>query len=136
MKSKTTKTRKGETTRRSTTRAGATTSVATTRHKMARVAPTAERGAPAAPASTDDTVATAAQTARPTKGANILALIKRPEGATMTELMGASGWQRHSIRGFLSVAAKKHGFTITSAKNAAGERVYRAVAMAVSEARG
>jgi len=38
--------------------------------------------------------------------------------------MKATDWQAHSVRGFLSTAAKKHKLNIESAKNDAGERVY------------
>ena len=41
------------------------------------------------------------------KGAAILALVRRSKGATQSELMAATGWQKHSVRGFLSNAAKK-----------------------------
>ena len=47
------------------------------------------------------------------------------KGATLAEIMKATDWQAHSVRGFVSTAAKKHGVEIESAKNAAGERVYR-----------
>ena len=59
------------------------------------------------------------------KGAKILALIGRPKGATLAEIMKATDWQAHSVRGFLSTAAKKHKLNIESAKNEAGERVYK-----------
>jgi hypothetical protein len=45
--------------------------------------------------------------AQHTKKAIILALLKRPEGATLEELMGATGWQAHSVRGFISGTVKK-----------------------------
>jgi hypothetical protein len=56
------------------------------------------------------------------KGAKILDLIGRAKGATLTEIMKVAKWQAHSVRGFLSTAAKKHGLKIESAKNEAGER--------------
>ena len=59
------------------------------------------------------------------KGATILALIARAKGATLGEIMKAVEWQAHSVRGFISTASKKHGVKIESAKNEAGERVYR-----------
>jgi Protein of unknown function (DUF3489) len=58
------------------------------------------------------------------KGAKILALIGRPKGATLAEIQKATDWQAHSVRGFLSTAAKKHGIQIESSKNEAGERCY------------
>ena len=59
------------------------------------------------------------------KGAKILALIGRPKGATLAEIMAAVDWQAHSVRGFLSTAAKKHALKIESTRTEAGDRVYR-----------
>ena len=59
------------------------------------------------------------------KGAKILELIGRPKGATLAEIMKATDWQAHSVRGFLSTAAKKHGLKIESTKTEAGDRVYQ-----------
>lgn len=59
------------------------------------------------------------------KGAQILALTRRPKGATLSELAKLTGWQNHSIRGFLSGAvSKKMGLTVDSARREDGERVY------------
>ncbi len=60
------------------------------------------------------------------KGAKILALISRPKGASLAEIQKATDWQAHSVRGFLSTAAKKHGLKIESTKTESGERVYQA----------
>ena len=60
------------------------------------------------------------------KGAKILDLIGRAKGATLAELMQATGWQAHSVRGFLSTAAKKKRLKIDSSKSESGNRVYRA----------
>ena len=57
------------------------------------------------------------------KGAKILALIRRPKGATLAEIMKATDWQAHSVRGFISTAGKKYGIDIESSKNDA-DRVY------------
>jgi hypothetical protein len=59
------------------------------------------------------------------KGARILALICRSKGATLAEIQKATGWQAHSVRGFLSTAAKKFGRKIESARNEAGTRMYQ-----------
>jgi hypothetical protein len=59
------------------------------------------------------------------KGAKILEMIARAKGATLAEIMRATDWQAHSVRGFISTAGRKHGVKIESAKNDAGERHYR-----------
>ena len=59
------------------------------------------------------------------KGAKILEMIGRAKGATLAEIMKATDWQAHSVRGFISIAAKKNRIKIESAKNEAGDRVYR-----------
>ena len=59
------------------------------------------------------------------KTAKILDLLKRPGGATSKELMKATGWLPHSVRGFLSgTVRKKMGLTVTSTKGDDGERTY------------
>ena len=55
------------------------------------------------------------------------ALLTRTEGASIAEMMAATGWQQHSVRGALAGALKKR-LTITSAK-ADGERRDRAAAL-------
>jgi len=56
----------------------------------------------------------------------VLALLKRPGGATAKELMKATGWQAHSVRGFLSgTLGKKMGLAVESTKREDGERQYR-----------
>jgi hypothetical protein len=58
------------------------------------------------------------------KAARILELIGRAKGATLPEMMQATAWQAHSIRGFLSTAVKKHQLKISSSRNEVGQRVY------------
>ena len=64
--------------------------------------------------------------ARVTKHDRILALLSRRDGATIAELMEASGWQQHSVRGFLAGTVKKKlGLALTSSKTAGELRRYR-----------
>lgn len=59
------------------------------------------------------------------KTAKILGLLKRQGGATAKDLQKATGWQPHSVRGFLSgIISKKMGLTVTSTKAEDGERSY------------
>jgi uncharacterized protein DUF3489 len=59
------------------------------------------------------------------KAATILDLLKRTNGATLKDLMKATGWQFHSVRGFLSgTVGKKLGLKVTSTKGEGGERTY------------
>jgi hypothetical protein len=58
------------------------------------------------------------------KAAGVYALLCRPGGATAHELQALTGWQRHSVRGFLSASLRKQGQKVRSFKRA-GERVYR-----------
>ena len=60
-----------------------------------------------------------------TKAAKIIDLLKRSNGATLAEIMKATGWQAHSVRGFLSTAGKKHRLKIESTRTGAGERTYK-----------
>jgi hypothetical protein len=58
------------------------------------------------------------------KAALVITLLKAPRGATLQSLMGATGWQAHSIRGFVSGHLKKKlGLKVQSFKRD-GERVY------------
>ncbi len=59
------------------------------------------------------------------KTAAILEMMRRSEGATAKELLKATGWQPHSLRGFISgTLGKKMGLAVTSAKGEDGERSY------------
>lgn len=60
------------------------------------------------------------------KQAEVLRMLRRPEGATIAQICEATGWQAHTVRGAFSGAFKKKmGLTITSEKAGGGERVYR-----------
>ncbi len=62
---------------------------------------------------------------RSNKKADVIAMMKRAKGVTLAEIMEATGWQKHTVRGFVSILGSKGGETIESSKNAAGERTYR-----------
>ena len=62
------------------------------------------------------------------KTAKVLDLLKRPGGVTAKELIKLTGWQPHSVRGFLSgTLGKKMGLTVESTKRDDGERLYKIV---------
>ena len=59
------------------------------------------------------------------KTARILALLKRPQGVALKELLKATGWLPHSIRGFLSgTVVGRMGLKVSSTKSESGERRY------------
>ena len=59
------------------------------------------------------------------KAAKVLGLLRRPDGASLKELMKATGWLAHSVRGYLSGAvAKRMKLKLVSAKSENGERRY------------
>jgi hypothetical protein len=61
----------------------------------------------------------------PSKQDEVIAMLRRPEGATVDEVASATGWQRHTVRGvFSGTLKKKLGLTIASANEERG-RVYR-----------
>jgi hypothetical protein len=62
---------------------------------------------------------------RPSKQDAVIAMLRRPEGATVDEVANATGWQRHTVRGvFSGTLKKKLGLVLASAKEERG-RVYR-----------
>ena len=62
---------------------------------------------------------------RPSKQDEVIAMLRRPEGATVDEVVSATGWQRHTVRGvFSGTLKKKLGLTLASAQEERG-RVYR-----------
>jgi len=108
--------------------------------KRANVAPRKPRVAPGKPRSGKKATSAkrrpksqkAAKQAKPatgaregSKAAKVLGLLRRPDGASLKELMKATGWLAHSVRGFLSgTVAKRMGIDLASAKSEDGERRY------------
>lgn len=63
-----------------------------------------------------------------TKLAELVVALRRPQGATSLQLMLATGWQPHTVRGAISgMLRKKLGLNVVLAHNDSGERVYRVV---------
>jgi hypothetical protein len=79
----------------------------------------APKGAKKAKATSDDSVRDGS------KAGKILDLLKRPGGVSLKEIMKATDWQAHSVRGFLSgTIRKKMGLDVASTKGEDGERSY------------
>ena len=90
----------------------------------------AQQAAPVAPKKAKATKGATRDTAAPTaregsKKAQVLELLRRPEGATLADIMAATGWQKHSVRGFISGAlGKKMGLKVESTKTPENARAY------------
>src|SRR6266436_6582178 len=83
----------------------------------------AKKPTPAKKAAKGRNMATCAR--QGSKTAKVLDLLKRSGGATLKEIMKATGWQAHSVRGFLSsTLRKKMKLMVTSTKAEDGERSY------------
>ena len=60
------------------------------------------------------------------KQAEVIRMLKRPEGATIRQICETTGWQAHTVRGtFAGAFKKKLGLTITSEKPEGSDRIYR-----------
>jgi hypothetical protein len=86
--------------------------------KAAKKAKPAKKGAPAKKPAKP-------KADRTNKKAEVISMMKRAKGATLPEIMKATGWQPHTVRGFVSILGSKGGEKIESSKNAAGERTYK-----------
>ncbi len=94
------------------------------RARPAKVAPaskaakTARRGAPSRKADSP--------ARNGTKQALLVGMLQRPDGATIEQMTAKTGWQPHSVRGFLAGTVKKKlGLAVTSIKVEGRGRVYR-----------
>jgi hypothetical protein len=62
---------------------------------------------------------------RGSKQAHVIGMLKSPAGATIDAMMKATGWQQHSVRGFLAGVVRKRLKLKLGSKKVDGERVYR-----------
>jgi hypothetical protein len=87
-------------------------------------APYAAGGAAKAPQ--QDTVDPRDKKAEPgSKQSRVIAMLQSPAGATIAAMMQATGWQQHSVRGFLAGVVRKRLKLKLGSKKVDGTRVYR-----------
>ncbi len=80
----------------------------------------------AVPPALAEPIKAAPRTRENTKQAQIIAMLQRPEGATISQIVEATGWQPHTVRGtFAGAFKKKLGLTLSSSKDEHDQRVYR-----------
>ena len=97
--------------------------VAPSKPKSGKKATPAKKGAKGAKHAKVPEKATGARQGSKTE--KVVELLKQPGGATTKELIKATGWQPHSVRGFLSgTVGKKMGLAVNSIKGEDGERSY------------
>jgi hypothetical protein len=68
------------------------------------------------------------------KQARVIATLRTPSGATIAAIMAATGWQQHSVRGFLTGVVRNRLKLKLSSKKVDGQRVYRIADGAIGKA--
>jgi hypothetical protein len=63
------------------------------------------------------------------KQAEVIGMLRTPQGTTIPAIIKATGWQQHSVRGFFAgVVRRKLGLSLESERKEGANRVYRIVA--------
>ena len=108
-------------------------------HKAAKGAPTkgkvAKKATAAKKAPKAKKTANTEEAAGPREGsktAQVVAMLQRKNGATLTEIMEKMGWQRHTVRGFMAGAMKKAGYTVESFKSEKGAHLSDQLAASIA----
>ena len=70
-------------------------------------------------------IVTDSDSKKPTKLSIVEQFLRQPDGATIADIMSATGWQQHSVRGVISGTLRKKGIEVTSSM-INGERPYSA----------
>ncbi|MCL4711961.1 MAG: DUF3489 domain-containing protein [Pseudorhodoplanes sp.] len=88
------------------------------------------------PKDTERSEAISPQQRANSKQADVINMLRKPEGTTIPAIMKATGWQSHSVRGFFAgVVRKKLDLALQSEKPNDGERIYRIVEVKPSKSR-
>jgi uncharacterized protein DUF3489 len=93
--------------------------------KKRAVAPSATPVAVAKPAQRADRKANRPNSEPGSKQNGVIAMLKSPAGATIDAMMKATGWQQHSVRGFLAGVVRKRLKLKLGSKKVDGKRIYR-----------
>ncbi len=93
--------------------------------KKRAAAPSASPGAAAARVPLAKGVAKPPKAEPGTKQSHVIAMLQSPAGATIAAMMKATGWQQHSVRGFLAGVVRKRLKLKLGSKKIDGKRIYQ-----------